>query len=281
MSEEEKTPERAPRMHLSAERRDRFLEVLGQTGNRRFAAEAIGVEPRSMDQRRGSTKCATDSQWEAALAQAHRRLSGADGPFDCIGGRDLNVIRKGEGGRLMIVASGPKRWNRTVEDRFFAALRMCGNVAASARAVGFGESCVWQRRAKWPAFAAAMDQVLDEAEVRLEFRIASMGSEVWRRQREWGQHTFPHGGDKSGEGLGKSDCPLSSPSLRSRFRDAVPEMARGEKARRRPAGAGAGAGADRRGARADRPWSRGDQAAPGAGRLKWGHKGVCPHLDRA
>ncbi len=207
MGEEEKAPERAPRMRLSAERRDRFLEVLGQTGNRRFAAEAIGVDPRLMDQRRRFDKV-LDRQWEAALDQAHRRLSGADGPFDCIGGRELNVIKKGRGGRLMIVASGPKRWCKAVEDRFFATLRMCGNVAASARAVGFGESCVWQRRAKWPGFARRMEEVLEEAEMRIEYRLAAMGSELAAAGAGTGTVTFPHGDDKFDDAVRKSDCPL-------------------------------------------------------------------------
>src|SRR4051794_39441041 len=42
----------APKTRLSAGKRAVFLEVLGQTGNRSLAAEAIGVEPRLMDQRR-------------------------------------------------------------------------------------------------------------------------------------------------------------------------------------------------------------------------------------
>ena len=91
--------ERAPRMRLSEGKRDRFLEVLGQTGNRRAAAKAIGVEPRLMDQRRRFDPV-LDTLWEEALDQAHRRLSGANGPFDCIGAREFNVIRRGPDGRL-------------------------------------------------------------------------------------------------------------------------------------------------------------------------------------
>ena len=179
MTEEETAQRRlqAPRMRLSAEKRDRFLEVLGQTGNRRYAAEAIGVDPRLMDQRRRFDRV-LDQGWTAAIEQADRRLSGAEGPFDCIGGRELNVITRGRNGRLKLVASGPKRWNAAVERRFFAALSICGNVAASARSVGFGERCVWERRRKWPAFAQAMEQVLDEAELRIEFRLAALGNDL-------------------------------------------------------------------------------------------------------
>ncbi len=175
MDEEDKAPAGPPHLRLSAAQKDRFLEVLGQTGNRRAAAEAIGVEPRLMDQRRKYDKV-LDRQWEAALEQATRRLSGAAGPFDCIGARELNVIKRGRGGRLQLVAAGAKRWCKAVDERFFATLGMCGNIAASARAVGFSESCVWQRRRTWPDFARRMEEVLEEAEVRIEFRIASIGN---------------------------------------------------------------------------------------------------------
>lgn len=175
--EEPRRPKKAPRMRLSAEQRDTFLEVLGQTGNRRAAAMAIGVEPRLMDQRR-EFDAVLDRQWEEALEQAHRRLSGASGPFDCVGGREFNVIKRGKDGRLQIVAAGQKRWTRKVEERFFAALAMCGNIAAAARAVGFTSSSVCQRRRQWPDFARRLDEALEDAELRIEFRVASMGSDL-------------------------------------------------------------------------------------------------------
>lgn len=163
--------EKAPRMRLSEVKRDRFLEVLGQTANRRAAAKSIGVEPRLMDRRREFDPL-LDRLWEEALDQAHRRLSGANGPFDCIGAREFNVIRRGRDGRLKLCASGSKRWNGQVEERFLAALAACGNMSAAARSVGFGESSVWQRRAKFPAFARRIEEMLEEAEVALELRIA-------------------------------------------------------------------------------------------------------------
>lgn len=188
----------APRMRLSAEQRDRFLEVLGQTGNRDHAAGAIGVEPRLMDQRRRFDKL-LDAGWEAALDQAHRRLSGAHGPFDCIGGRELNVIRRGPKGRLRLIKAGPRRWSKAVEERFLAMLAVSGNVAGSARAVGFTESCIWQRRRKWADFARRMEEVLDDAEVKLEFRMATMGNDT--DQRALGEGETPGGviGDAGAE----------------------------------------------------------------------------------
>lgn len=163
--------ERGPRVRLSGERKARFLEVLGQTGNRAHAAAAVGVEPRLMDQRR-EFDAAFDRQWREAVDIAHRRLSGASGPFDCPDGAKLNVIRRGPTGRLQLVTSGPKRWNKAVEDRYIAALGVCGCLSAAARAVGFSDSCVAQRRRKWPEFEARIQKALDEAETTIEFRCA-------------------------------------------------------------------------------------------------------------
>jgi hypothetical protein len=162
--------EAGPRTRLSGQKRERFLEMLGQTRNRRLAAEAIGVEPRLMDQRREFDPL-LDRQWREAVAQADRRLAGASGPLDCIGGAEPMVIRRGPKGKLRIVKAGPRRWSRPVEERFFAALAATGNIAASARAVGFSVSCIWQRRRQWPAFARRIEEALEDAEVELEFRM--------------------------------------------------------------------------------------------------------------
>jgi hypothetical protein len=176
---------RQPYRRLSGEERARFLAVLRETGNRRAAAAAIGVEPRLMDQRREHDP-ELDRDWEAAVEEAHRLLSAAKGPFDfaqdrqfdCPAGNKLNTIRRGKRGRLQLVAAGDERWTAEVEIRFKEALRACGNVRAAARWVGFSESAVWQRRRQWPAFAEMLEGLLEEAELALELRIASMGSNV-------------------------------------------------------------------------------------------------------
>ena len=170
MEEERK---QGPLRRLTQLRRETFLEVLAQTGNRRMAAEAIGFEPRLMDQRRRYDRL-LDRQWTEALRQADRRLAGIDGPFDQE--RDAMpavVVKRGRGGRLMLQRAGEKRWSRAVEDRFFATLAMCGNIAASARAVGFSKSCVDQRRRKWPDFGRRLEETLDDAEIEIEFRVAA------------------------------------------------------------------------------------------------------------
>jgi hypothetical protein len=169
--------ERRPYKRLTEEERARFLAVLRETGNRKAAAAAIGVDPRLMDQRREHDP-ELDRDWEEAALDAHRGLSKATGPFDCPQGGRLNTIKRGRRGRLQLVASGENRWNAAVERRFLEALRACGSVRGAARAVGFSEGTIWDRRRKWPAFAQALEELLDEAELALEFRLASQGSDV-------------------------------------------------------------------------------------------------------
>lgn len=168
---------REPYGRLTAEERARFLAVLRETGNRKAAAAAIGVEPRLMDQRREHDP-ELDRDWEAAVEEAHRGLSGATGPFDCPQGGRLNMIRRGKRGRLQLISTGEDRWNAAVERRFLEALRVCGSVRGAARAVGFSEGAIWERRRKWPAFAKALEELLDEAELALEFRLGCLGSDV-------------------------------------------------------------------------------------------------------
>jgi hypothetical protein len=165
-----------PYRRLTQEERARFLAVLRETGNRKAAAAAIGIDPRSMDQRREHDP-ELDRDWEEAVEAAHRGLSRASGPFDCPQAGRFNMIRRGKRGRLQLVSSGEDRWNAAVERRFLEALRACGSVRGAARAVGFTEGTIWERRRKWPAFAEALEQLLDEAELSLELRLASQGSD--------------------------------------------------------------------------------------------------------
>lgn len=170
--------QRRPKVRrFTAPRRAEFLDYLRQTGNFGAAARAVEINRSSAEQRRKrdaefAIGCAE------ALAESDRRLAGAEGAFDCPGHGEFNVIKRGRGGRTQIVRAGAKRWSRTIEDRFFAALSMCGNVAAAARAVGFTESCIWRRRRTWPDFRQRMEDVLDDAEIRIEYRLAAIGSDV-------------------------------------------------------------------------------------------------------
>jgi hypothetical protein len=173
----DKAPHRPKVQRFTAPRRAAFLEFLAKTGNLTAAAAAVGIDRSTAEQRRKR-----DAEFElacrAALAEADRALAGADNAVGLEGQGDFSVIKRSRSGRTQVIRAGAKRWSRAIEDRFFAALSTCGNVAAAARAVGFTEGCIWQRRRNWPAFRARMEEALDEAEINIEFRLASMGSDI-------------------------------------------------------------------------------------------------------
>ena len=153
-------------------RRQTYLEVLRETGNARAAAEAIGMDRSTLRHRRRRDP-EFDQACEEAVAAADARLAAGEIATD-----PFEVVRRGSNGRLQIVAVGAGRWTGLTEQKFFASLRVTGNMSASARAAGFTPETVWERRRQWPAFAAAIEAVLEEAEVELEFRLAKLGNDV-------------------------------------------------------------------------------------------------------
>jgi hypothetical protein len=150
---------------------------MGETGNKRAAAEAAGVDPSTIDAwlRKDPGFAA---EWAAAAEAVDRRLAAARSPSEGVADGTFETIQRSRTGRLQIQSVREGRWTKAIEDRFIAALRNCGNLAACARLVGFSEAAIWQRRDKWPAFAERMDKALDEAEVVLEFRLATLGNNV-------------------------------------------------------------------------------------------------------
>jgi hypothetical protein len=164
---------------LTAGRRALYLAVLERTGNQRAAAAAIGMDRSSIRWRR-KKDARFDAECRAAEAEASRRLgeakrSGGDcaAPVD----GDFEIIRRGPGGRLQVVAATPGRWCRQIEDRFFEALEQTGNAALAARTVGISDRSIGQRRRQCPRFARRWQEALEEADVRLEFRLACLGND--------------------------------------------------------------------------------------------------------
>lgn len=162
---------------FTAPRRAEFLEHLRRTGNYAAAAKAIGLDRSSVEQRRKR-----DAEFAIAcidaLAEASRRLAGATNSSDGVADAEFERVRRNRHGRLMIVKTSTGKWCKSKEAMFLDALRQCGNIAASARAVGVSESLIWTRRRQWPGFAAKLEEALDEAEVALEFRIACQGNNL-------------------------------------------------------------------------------------------------------
>ena len=237
---------RGRRKRFTALRRADYLEVLERTGNARAAAEAIGISRNRLRAMRRRDP-GFDRDCAEAEAAATRRLAGVKGPFDGVEDGAFETIRRRRDGRVQIIAVGPGRWSKKIEDRFFATLAACGNIDASARAVGFAGTDMHRRRRQWPAFARRMDEVLEDAELRLELLLASTGN-------KWVQ---AEGADGAGGDAGTADAGGAAAA-----REAVPfdpEFAlrflkwREEKRRAQGGGAGSAASAARRQAVEDMP----------------------------
>jgi hypothetical protein len=69
------------------------------------------------------------------------------------------------------MAAGVRWWAERHDAIFLGHLRVTGNVAASARAAGFTPKSAWNRRERMPSFARAWDEALQEADIRLEWRV--------------------------------------------------------------------------------------------------------------
>jgi molybdenum-dependent DNA-binding transcriptional regulator ModE len=173
---------RGKRAYFTQDRRETYLANLRRTGNHEAAAREAGISAAAARRFRQRTP---DYQALCAEAgrEAHARLAGAQGPEDGVLDPAFESIRRGADGRMKVQARGKRRWSKTREDRFFAVLPECGNIAASARAAGVSREAVWKRRRDWPAFARRMEDALDEAEVTLEFRVACLGTN-WTEEAE-------------------------------------------------------------------------------------------------
>lgn len=159
---------------FTVERRAAFLDHLRRSGNQAAAARSLGFD-RTVPEQRRKRDAAFELECRAAIEEAGRRLAGATDPFAHDGDAAFETIRGGRRGRPQIVATRTGKWSKRAEDLFLDILRGCGNVAAAARATGFSESLIWQRRRKWPEFERRMEAALEEAEVVLEFRLATLG----------------------------------------------------------------------------------------------------------
>lgn len=142
-----------------------------------MAAEAAGVSLGCIYRLR-RVEAGFIEKMQAAVEAADRWLeadeeegqSQAAVPGDCP--QDALVIRRGRGGRLRVMAAGPRAWTERHDPVFFAHLRSTGSVAASARAAGFTPKSAWNRRDRLPQFARAMDEARDDADMALEYELA-------------------------------------------------------------------------------------------------------------
>jgi molybdenum-dependent DNA-binding transcriptional regulator ModE len=161
---------RRRRWRWTEARRARVIEGIAETGNVTAAAEAAGTSWNAVDRlRKRDPEFAR--QCEAAARAADERLGQAESAFD--GAEDgYQAIRRSAKGRWQVAAVRKGYWTKATEAAFFAYLSETGNVSAAARSVGSDPSSVFERLRKWPAFARRWEEVLEDASITLEFRLA-------------------------------------------------------------------------------------------------------------
>jgi len=172
-----------------------FLRELARSGNVAGAAEKAGIDRSSAYQLR-RRNAAFAASWERAMERAReglvacsrahpRPLPQAGGelkartvPLPLAGGvrggrgklrlRDDECVRASKAGRPCVVRAGPGRWSVGAERAFLEVLTATANVTAAARAAGVSTVAAYNRRKRWPGFAAAWDEAIAEGYVRLE-----------------------------------------------------------------------------------------------------------------
>ena len=112
------------------------------------------------------------------LPQAGGELKARTVPLPLAGGvrggrgklrlRDDECVRASKAGRPCVVRAGPGRWSVGAERAFLEVLTATANVTAAARAAGVSTVAAYNRRKRWPGFAAAWDEAIAEGYVRLE-----------------------------------------------------------------------------------------------------------------
>jgi len=176
--------------------RDRFLALLRESGNATAALRIVGHPNMFYKRRRRDPEFA--AAWAAAVAAADARLRGAESDFpepalpsivldtnaDGLGGylrprrkrpqtRPQPVLRRTSNGRVLVTLAREGHMTAQDEADFVALLRATGNFNASARAIGFQPASLYARYRKWPAFARACDEALNEASVQLDFQLVA------------------------------------------------------------------------------------------------------------
>jgi hypothetical protein len=201
-------PVKRARARWSPELGEKFLAILRETGNARQAA--LRLRAPNAFSKRMRVDPAFRRDCHAAAAEADARLRGAASPFPrpiehkgkrlptdaaSLGGmlrpgrkrkpsQPEPVLRRNSKGRMQVTLTREGHWTSEIEADFLARLRATGNFDACARAVGFQPNSVHERERVWAAFARDCDRALEEASVRLTYRLAAHAHALMRKPGE-------------------------------------------------------------------------------------------------
>lgn len=157
---------------LTPEVRTRFVAALREGGNVRRAARAAGVGISAVYRLR-KREARFAAAWDAAIAVGPR------------GGEPVlaadEVLRRCKGRRMQVARRKLREWSIADDERFFAELAATCNVEASAHAAGHSGPSAYGRRMRWPAFAEAWEEALQQGYARVEMRLVQVAADGPRR----------------------------------------------------------------------------------------------------
>ncbi|MGH8337528.1 MAG: hypothetical protein ACRETL_12045 [Gammaproteobacteria bacterium] len=151
-----------------------FLRMLAKTGNVKLSAERAPVHYTHVYRlRRKDAEFA--AAWDAARANAAERLGGSRSPLldKCTGDaiRGELVLFRTRAGKAHLRPPRANGWTRAKEKAFLDALASTCVVTIAARIAGVTPSAAYQRRLRWPGFAAEWKIALKNGVQALELRL--------------------------------------------------------------------------------------------------------------
>ncbi|HYG28899.1 MAG TPA: hypothetical protein VD887_01655 [Allosphingosinicella sp.] len=215
-----------PFTFAQARENERFLAILRQTGNARFAAREIGRRNSTMQTRR-ATHAAFAQDWDAAAAAANAAFHLAGGkrgpeggtvtrncprekkmgtvtsncPLKKMGTVTSNcplrtrggepVVVRSQNGRLQLRFAHRNKLTKAAEQAFLAALSATANVRLSAAAAGASPAAFYRRRRRDPAFAREFRLALKMGWERLECAALAAGMPESHADDGWRQYDPP------------------------------------------------------------------------------------------
>ena len=151
-----------------------FLRALAATGNVKLSAGRAPVD-HSHVYRLRKKDSAFAAAMDAARAEAAERLADSPSPSlaNCTGDalRGELILFRTRNGRAHLRAPRANGWTRAKEKAFLDALASTCVVTTAARIAGVTASAAYQRRLRWPGFAAAWQIALKNGVQALDLRL--------------------------------------------------------------------------------------------------------------
>ena len=154
-----------------------FLAGLSESCNVTLACERARVSRSRAYARRGKD-AAFAAAWDGALREGALRLSSGQAVGAQAEGPDDMAVRGGRGRRVQVARARPSQFTARRQAAFLEHLAETANVQASLRACGAAGVDVYRHRARWPAFARAWDEAIEQGYARIEAMLIERATNV-------------------------------------------------------------------------------------------------------